>query len=621
MVGYHAFPALVPGGFVGVDIFFVISGYLISTILIGEITTHRFSLWGLDSRRIRRLFPALIAVICTTLLLGWFYLLPHEFVSLGKHTAAGASYVINYVLSNEAGYFDAAAETKPLLHLWSLAVEEQYYVIWPIALLALARTKYALAGIAGVTLASFIANLVAAEGSDPAAFFLPQNRVWELSIGAYLSARNAWPSQRFRLVANATWVRLWPHIASVAGICLVVIAILGFEDTMTFPGVAALVPCLGAALIIAAGSEGLLNRNLMALRPLVFVGLISYPLYLWHWPLLAIPAILGVAGRPSVTVAAVVLAIALAVCTYVFLEKPVRRRSSSSLALLLLGGTVVLGATGAAIMTAQLPPRLNASNFHQVGLAIDDWSYPNGLTETDSDGLIVGTASAGEKGILFIGDSHMQQYWPRVAKVLEKHRSMVWVRFATRGGCLPIVNAAIKLRAQHDPECAKVAEAAMGEASRPDIATVVIAASWRGYLGKATPAQQEKLYDALTTMLRRLRSQGKSVWLILQLPGGSSLAPKSSVHRMLDGTVTLRSPSLPRGKADAGWRPISQQLVAIAKAESVGVIDPMGTLCDDAICRGALSDGTLMYKDTGHLRSSIAASHATFIDRIFDAPP
>lgn len=187
VVLFHAFPGKMPGGFIGVDIFFVISGFLISTIIFSSLERDRFSLVEFYVRRIRRIFPALIVVLLTSLVVGWFTLFPDEYKQLGTHTAAGAAFIQNFILWRESGYFDNAAESKPLLHLWSLAVEEQFYIFWPLLLAFVWKRQWSFLKItAAIGLASFAANIYLMHRSPTAAFFLPISRFWELMVGGGL---------------------------------------------------------------------------------------------------------------------------------------------------------------------------------------------------------------------------------------------------------------------------------------------------------------------------------------------------------------------------------------------------------------------------------------------------
>ena len=328
---FHAFPKLLPGGFVGVDVFFVISGYLISSLIFADLRQGRFSFVDFYSRRIRRIFPALIAVLAACIGLGWFVLLPDEYAQLGKHVAGGAGFVSNFVLLGESGYFDSAAELKPLLHLWSLGIEEQFYFIWPLLLYwAWGRRWAPLAVILLVLAASFALNINGVDHQATATYYLPFTRFWELMIGctlAYIaipghhSDRRWWP-------AMSPSARAWlQNGAALIGLTAILLAALIIDKERAFPGWWALLPTLGAGLLIAAGPKTWLNRVVLGHPLLVLVGLISFPLYLWHWPLLAFPRLTSVdPPGPSLRAAALALSFVLAWLTYRCVERPIRFR-------------------------------------------------------------------------------------------------------------------------------------------------------------------------------------------------------------------------------------------------------------------------------------------------------
>ena len=341
VVGFHAFPEWVNGGFIGVDIFFVISGFLISTILFENLENGTFRFVEFYARRIRRIFPALILVLIACFVFGWLVLLADEYKQLGKHIAGGAGFVSNFLYWNEAGYFDSAAETKPLLHLWSLGIEEQFYIVWPLMLWAAWKKKFNLFYIAaflgGI---SFYFNMQGAGKDAVAAFYSPQTRFWELlwgSLLAWLALHNpsAYANAKSRLDAGFTRVfsrhasgangSTLNNVQSLLGSLLLAFGFWRITKEVAFPGGWALLPVLGAALIIAAGAQAWINRTVLSSRMLVWFGLISFPLYLWHWPLLSFARILEseTPGR-NIRIVAVVLAVALAWLTYRVVEKPLR---------------------------------------------------------------------------------------------------------------------------------------------------------------------------------------------------------------------------------------------------------------------------------------------------------
>ena len=303
VVGFHASPYWIRGGFVGVDIFFVISGFLISSIILSSLSKGTFSFAEFYARRIKRIFPALILVMITCYVFGWFVLLPDEYKQLGKHIVGGAGFVSNFFFWREAGYFDNAAETKPLLHLWSLGIEEQFYIVWPPLLyLALKRRFNFLILAVTIVAISFSVNVGIRLSDRIQDFYSPLTRFWELMMGgilAYLTLQeiSIWDkaTQMIRAALgkadtapNPTPDRaLLRNAQSVLGALLIGVAVLLVTKERLFPGWWALLPTVGAYLIISAGQHAWLNRTVLSHRLVVWFGLISYPLYLWHWPLLS----------------------------------------------------------------------------------------------------------------------------------------------------------------------------------------------------------------------------------------------------------------------------------------------------------------------------------------------
>lgn len=344
VVAYHAFPNAVRGGFIGVDIFFVISGYLISTIIFGSLERNSFSFVEFYSRRIKRIFPALLLVLITCFAFGWFALWADEYAQLGKHIAGGAGFVSNFLFWYESGYFDTAAETKPLLHLWTLGIEEQFYIVWPLLLWLAWKLRLNLLSITlVVAVISFALNLTKVGGDAAAAFYSPQTRFWELLAGSILAYITLHSSTLLRLKLFGSCLRqtsyaqmlggrgqrtedkILHNFQSLFGAVLIAIGIFVITKDRSFPGWWALFPTLGAVLLISAGKEAWLNRNVLSSRILVWFGLISFPLYLWHWPLLSFARIVeSETPLPEVRVAVVMISIVLAWMTYLLIERPIR---------------------------------------------------------------------------------------------------------------------------------------------------------------------------------------------------------------------------------------------------------------------------------------------------------
>lgn len=324
VLGFHAFPEWVKGGFIGVDIFFVISGYLISTIIIKGLQRDSFSFFEFYSHRIRRIFPALLLVLIACYALGWFTLLAEEYAQLGKHIAAGAGFVSNLVLWKESGYFDASSDVKPLLHLWSLGIEEQFYVVWPLIMwMAWKRRVNFLFVIVIVTISSFFVNIVTINENPIAAFYSPLSRFWELLIGAILACISVGGNHKILRALNGSYV----NILALIGVTLITIPIIFLDKKSLFPGWWALFPTIGAALIIASNGAWI-NKNILSHKLMVWIGLISYPLYLWHWPVLTYLKI-DIAESPTVYARGIALMVSLGLAwaTYWFVERQFRKNS------------------------------------------------------------------------------------------------------------------------------------------------------------------------------------------------------------------------------------------------------------------------------------------------------
>ena len=328
VVGFHAFPEFIKSGFIGVDVFFVISGYLITKILLDDLCGNSFSLIEFYSRRMLRIFPSLVTVLLITYVIGWFTLLPMEYKELGKHLIGGATFISNLIYWRESGYFDTASEHKPLLHLWSLGVEEQFYILWPIILLLGWRLKKSILSVVVIIfILSFCFNIAIYSENPVALFYSPQSRFWELLIGALivLVPHQLSPLEKDNssIYVNVA-IRVRKYFAHL-GFFLLVSALFLIDKKNLFPSWWGLLPTIGAALIILSNKESDINRYLLSNRFLVWIGNVSYPLYLWHWPLLSYAVLIsGGALSWETRLLLVILAIFLAWLTYYYVEKPIR---------------------------------------------------------------------------------------------------------------------------------------------------------------------------------------------------------------------------------------------------------------------------------------------------------
>ncbi|MBC3494258.1 acyltransferase family protein [Pseudomonas taiwanensis] len=341
VVAFHAFPNIFKAGFIGVDVFFVISGFLITGIIIKDLSQGYFSLANFYGRRIRRIFPALFLTLISTYIFGWFSLTAEELKQLGLYTFSGAGFFANISLWANSGYFDTESATKPLLHLWSLGIEEQYYILWPLVLMITYRLGGRLALLtASILAASFVANIHFITDSPTATFYLPATRFWELLAGALLAITAKSGGQPMN--------RSTANLISVLGLGALFTGLAVISKDKQFPGWLAAIPVAAACLIIAAGPNAWINKNILGSKPFVWFGLISFPLYLWHWPLLSFAQILFESAPPFyIRSALVALSILLAWLTFVIIERPVRNlKASKILAPALSASVLMIGILG-----------------------------------------------------------------------------------------------------------------------------------------------------------------------------------------------------------------------------------------------------------------------------------
>lgn len=423
VVAFHAFPGWAAGGFIGVDIFFVISGFLISTIIFESLEKGTFSFAAFYARRIRRIFPALILVLAACSVFGWLVLLTGELNQLGRHIAAGAGFASNFVLWNEAGYFDTSVSTKPLLHLWSLGIEEQFYILWPFAVWLAWKKKCSLLlltiSACGI---SFLINILGANQDLAGAFYLPHMRFWELLSGSILAWLMLQKKHFFVGVREQNVVGFCPpfiqktlvidrasllNVCSFVGCALVAYGFWEIDKTMKFPGTLALLPVFGASLIILAGSGAWINRNILSSKIAVWLGLISFPLYLWHWPLLSFARILenGVPSRTA-RMAIILISIALAWVTTKFIEKPIRfgKQPIGAAVTILCALAFIVFAIG--LILSRTDPA-HQRTFEDLAIKRKGHEYAIGNSFTwyqgKSDWLFLGNAYANEVAKLKLG--------------------------------------------------------------------------------------------------------------------------------------------------------------------------------------------------------------------------
>jgi len=468
VVAYHAQPWLVSGGFIGVDIFFVISGFLITQIVLRELASGNFSWMQFYSRRIRRIFPALMVVLLVTYLVGWFILLPSDFSLLGESMAAGVAFVSNLFQLTQISYFAPNVAENPLIHLWSLGIEEQFYIFWPLILWLLAGAKRPGFWMVAIATASFCVSLLIFAGYKDGSFYSPISRAWELLAGGVVASQCVRGSKQGETKQTAPWEEL----SSLLGVATIVGAALSLTKESQFPGFYALLPVLGAVLIIVSPGSTV-NRFLLSNKLMILIGLISYPLYLWHWPLLAYLTIIrnGVPNFLEVWVT-IVFAVGLSWLTFHFVEIPLRQKAyvvaRLCLALITMGivGMITVAASGFGFRfspeirdIALLPQKNNAGFLDRCFLEAPGAKFDAKCIEQ------------GGQPLLFLwGDSTAAALLPGLKKAQEIVPFRL-ARFASPG-CMPILAAGSNAR------CDETNDIVFGylKSSRPE--TVLLHAMW-----------------------------------------------------------------------------------------------------------------------------------------------
>lgn len=628
VVGFHAFPTVVPSGFMGVDIFFVISGFLISTIILNGLTTDRFSFANFYSRRIKRIFPALLLVLTCSFVIGWFVLLPDELKQLGKHIAAGAGFGSNFVLLSESGYFDNLSDTKPLLHLWSLGIEEQFYLIWPFVLyLTWKQKKNFLFVIAIIFVISFLLNVGRIHHHAVSVFYKPQSRFWELLIGAGLASLMLHKGA-FSLKSSTLNMKTL-HVLSLCGAALLVLACIFLTKEKSFPGWWALLPTLGAALIIAAGPQAWLNRTLLSNRIIVWFGLISFPLYLWHWPLLSFARIMqGETPSLEIRAAAVLLSVILGWLTFFLIEKPIRygkpsstdlkrpMRKASKISAALIFFMLLSGAVGYnAYSRDGYGFRANIKKLEQQnnGFNWNDAARYDKAAENDPPNF--------KRDVMLIGDSHAQAIFGGFSEIFKQHQSRLQLRAAA--ACPPFYDLTVQ-HIGHEEMCKDMMNSFLDAAIKDEtIKTVILSSRGPLYLtghgfgdvdlihlmikskfanAKSNEDYSDVFADAMSRTLTMLTQANKKILFIVDVPE-LGFAPEQCVDVRPYKLIENKKSNCAITKDIFIKRNASYLNIVTQQAKvfpDVKFLYPSRHLCDDQFCYAKRED-IIFYRDDDHL--------------------
>lgn len=611
VVAYHLDLGL-PGGFAGVDVFFVISGYLITSLLVRDFRSGTFSWAGFFERRMRRILPALVFVSLSVLAAGACWLMPKDFESLGKTAVAQAAMASNLYLWKNGGYFDGSLDANPLMHCWSLAVEEQFYLLYPLLLMGLCgrasikRRIHPGPVLAAVFLCSLLASvLLIRANKDPSAFYLLLPRAWEFLAGGLLVFLPP------VLGAVSGWVRCCGAWTGLAG---VVLPLFYYSEQTRFPGIAALVPCLGTALLLAClkpdlagNSRSSLLVRLLSWQPLVFVGLVSYSWYLWHWPVWVYARYWSSQGQMPLgyRTGLAAVAFALAVLTWKFVETPFRsrKRLASRRAFLTataLASLLLLGAGSLIVLGKGLPARWPRAVVKNDEAVRDVGPVPQmELHHLKTDALYrLGDAEPGKKpSVLIWGDSHAMHILPALDDFC-KERGLLAVA-ATHSSTPPLLDTVFQMPAGRrglNDQTPAFAREVLRYMARHQIRHVILAASWSGYQIMDAGLLEHALADTVKT----LAAAGHEVTVFMDVPNHEREVPKNLVRQLLFGPddVSWISTREKHHAANAVlYRLAGQGLPArfldLSRAFEIAGSD--GYRVEQ--------DGVALYRDKGHLTS------------------
>jgi peptidoglycan/LPS O-acetylase OafA/YrhL len=629
---YHSFPTWAPGGFIGVDIFFVISGFLISTIILEALRQERFSYRDFYARRIRRIFPALLLVLTFCLVVGWFALYSLEYEPLGRYIAGAAAFVANILFWRDANYFEPDRDLKPLLHLWSLGVEEQFYIFWPPLLVLSWRIKRRVVPVIIVAfLLSFAVNIHLV-GQHPAmAFFLPFCRGWELMVGAITAyaalncstvMKDGSPLQKHVLECTA-WIGLFGLAA----------ALLLINEHMQFPGWWALLPTLATAFLISAGPFCLVNRRLLSNPALVFVGVISYPAYLWHWPLLSFNRIMRYGPLPAPTRLMLIAAtFLLAWLTYRVIERPVRFNRSPFIVSTLCTIGIVVIALGLLIeLRGGVWHRaINASRLPYLRLIVDSMALDHKLHASinrevaDCKGLSIeastkrycssyGAKTDAASTVVIWGDSHAEAWAPVFYQIADELHLRV-IAFI-HWGCPPLIGVRRSDPGSEVDDCASVDRTDQVAAAIRAIGPshIFLIGRWSLYTrGWMFEGQLQPATHFITTDPRSPADEVSSESAIESqllktleaLPVGTPVTVFKTMpvlYTYVERGLLRRLPLEPTASDRARIESVSNHAIDVARSRlpNLTVFDPAAGTCQDT-CRAVLN-GIVLYTDDNHI--------------------
>ncbi|MBV8390744.1 MAG: acyltransferase [Mucilaginibacter sp.] len=636
VVIFHAFPNFLPGGFIGVDVFFVISGYLISKIIFTDLNAEKFYFGRFYANRIRRIFPALITILIICYAVGWFILLPDEFKQLGHHIEASSGFFQNIVLWKESGYFDNATEFKPLMHLWSLSVEEQFYLVFPFLVFLVWKTRFNVVFILFfILILSFYQNVTGMKSDPVKDFYAPQSRLWEMLAGSILAY-----SQLFSLASNnivtrngnffkisisTKFKKIKNNIfngVSFFGLLSLAFGLLWIDRDKLFPGWLALIPVVGAFMLIAAGSDAWINRKFLSNKLMLFIGKISYPLYLWHWILLSFPQIVeNKAPGFSIRLLAILLSVLLAWVTFKMIESPIRFGKKSAGGIWVLGVVLFcIGLTGFVTFEMDgLDFRGDMKSLQHTYSGLSLYAPNEKLQDCSHELQKIGfnyckQSSTNLPSLAMVGDSHAEHLFYGTIKSSQDN----WILLGN-SSCPPTMGIEVTSTSAHD--CKKFMFDIFSYLARSENIKTVALSYFGGYAsdkdfaadhviknngpaeikvtGDYESSKEGLFFSGLNNSINFLEKNNKDVILIVDIPE-LPFFPRSCLSRPFFSSE-IKNCTLDRKVVDKRQEVMRKEVKRLASLHPrMRVFDTLPYLCNESVCNVFINN-ELIYRDSHHL--------------------
>ena len=632
VVLFHYKVDFVPGGFVGVDVFFVISGYLMTSIIMGRLAKDRFSVWEFYYDRAKRIVPGLLGLCFCLLAAGYLLLEPTTYHYLGSTSISALLFFSNFRFWEATGYFDQDSNTKWLLHTWSLSVEWQFYLIYPIILMLLhrfERTRRFIVPILWSMAALSVLLCIWSTKLYPAsAFYLLPQRAWEMLAGGIVALQFKNSEQRYS----------WPLLAS--GLAFIGLSLVYFDKNMAWPSYSALLPVVGTCLVIAANrANGYAFRNAIVQT----VGKWSYSIYLWHWPVAVAAIYFDFTTTTPQKIICEILILAAIITTGGLLLALAKRISNTPFGQekrprLVLGGAALALTVGLAVVVTvndgfanRRPDGLREVETYRKVIA--DWDYPADCNGMDDAGNLrpCQLGSPKNPGVLFIGDSFAMQYFSRFAEYAKTHPENAFT-FLASSSCPPVTGIQIIVDRFH---CNGFVDKVLRFAETRNFKRIVLASIWNGYFIPQNSAvcfpngntcalnedpswyfhHLDEAFGTLRTRLLEFKNRGVEIVFVSATPHGGWDVPLELLKRQFWGVDATDIKFINRDDLEQGFQPVKSRLKTLASSLGAKFVDPLDFLCDGHRCPTFDEDGVPYFRDRGHLRAgAVRTTRFRFLD-------